>query len=130
MTDHLIDTCGTGGDGAQTFNISTASALVAAAAGARVAKHGGRSVSSTCGSADILEKLGRQGQSYPAASGALRAGNRGGLHVCPQSSQRDEKRRTGAARTRSAHTYLTCLGPLTNPAGAQNQVMGVFPAWI
>lgn len=122
---HLVDTCGTGGDGAQTFNISTASALVAAAAGARVAKHGGRSVSSTCGSADILEKLGvnvnltQQQVAHCVQElgvGFMFAPN----HHSAMKYAAPVRRELGVC------TLFNLLGPLTNPAGAQNQVMGVF----
>ncbi len=122
---HLIDTCGTGGDGAQTFNVSTASALVAAAAGASVAKHGGRSVSSTCGSADVLEKLGVNVNLAPEqvancvdsiGIGFMFAPNYHGAmrHAAP------------VRRELGVRTLFNLLGPLTNPANAHNQVVGVF----
>ena len=123
----MVDTCGTGGDDKGTFNISTAAAIVASAAGARVAKHGNRSASSRCGSADVLEALGvnielpllRFGQAIrdinlgflfaPTAHGAAR-------HAAPARKQIGKR------------TIFNLLGPLTNPAGAQMQVLGVFSA--
>ena len=122
---HLIDTCGTGGDGAQTFNISTASALVAAAAGARVAKHGGRSVSSTCGSADILEKLGVNVDLTPQQVAHCVDSIGVGFMFAPNHHSA-MKHAAPARRELGVRTLFNLLGPLTNPAGAKNQVMGVF----
>ncbi len=122
---HLIDTCGTGGDGAQTFNISTASALVAAAAGARVAKHGGRSVSSTCGSADILEKLGVNVNLAPQQV-AHCVDNLGVGFMFAPNHHSAMKHAAPVRRELGVRTLFNLLGPLTNPAGAKNQVMGVF----
>ncbi len=122
---HLIDTCGTGGDGAQTFNISTASAIVAAAAGAKVAKHGGRSVSSTCGSADILEKLGVNVTLTPAQVAACVAKIGVGFMFAPNHHSA-MKYAAPVRRELGVRTLFNLLGPLTNPAGAKNQVMGVF----
>jgi len=122
---HLIDTCGTGGDGAHTFNISTASALVAAAAGARVAKHGGRSVSSTCGSADILEKLGVNVNLTPQQVARSVQGIGVGFMFAPNHHSA-MKHAAPVRRELGVRTLFNLLGPLTNPAGAQNQVMGVF----
>ncbi|HEY8714517.1 MAG TPA: anthranilate phosphoribosyltransferase [Candidatus Acidoferrum sp.] len=122
---HLLDTCGTGGDGCDTFNISTAAAIVAAAAGVHVAKHGNRAASSRCGSADVLEALGvrvnlpleRCGQAIreiglgflfaPAAHSATR-------HAIP------------ARKEIGVRTAFNLLGPLTNPAGAHSQLVGVY----
>ncbi|MEO6422968.1 MAG: anthranilate phosphoribosyltransferase [Candidatus Nitrotoga sp.] len=122
---HLVDTCGTGGDGAQTFNISTASALVAAAAGARVAKHGGRSVSSTCGSADILEKLGVNVNLTPQQVAHCVQELGVGFMFAPNHHSA-MKYAAPVRRELGVRTLFNLLGPLTNPAGAQNQVMGVF----
>lgn len=122
---HLIDTCGTGGDGAQTFNISTASAIVAAAAGAKVAKHGGRSVSSTCGSADILEKLGVNVNLTPEQVAACVAQIGVGFMFAPNHHSA-MKYAAPVRRELGVRTLFNLLGPLTNPAGAKNQVMGVF----
>lgn len=122
---HLIDTCGTGGDGAQTFNISTASALVAAAAGARVAKHGGRSVSSTCGSADILEKLGVNVNLAPQEVARCVQEVGVGFMFAPNHHSA-MKHAAPVRRELGVRTLFNLLGPLTNPAGARNQVMGVF----
>ena len=122
---HLIDTCGTGGDGAQTFNISTASALVAAAAGGRVAKHGGRSVSSTCGSADILEKLGVNVNLTPQQVAHCVDSIGVGFMFAPNHHSA-MKHAAPVRRELGVRTLFNLLGPLTNPAGARNQVMGVF----
>jgi anthranilate phosphoribosyltransferase len=122
---HLIDTCGTGGDGAQTFNVSTASALVAAAAGARVAKHGGRSVSSTCGSADVLEKLGVNVNLTPQQVAHSVESIGVGFMFAPNHHSA-MKHAAPVRRELGVRTLFNLLGPLTNPAGAANQVMGVF----
>jgi anthranilate phosphoribosyltransferase len=122
---NLVDTCGTGGDAAHTFNISTTAAFVAAAAGSRVAKHGGRSVSSTSGSADVLEALGvnlnltpeQVAESIDAIGiGFMFAPNFHGAmkHAAP------------VRRELGVRTLFNILGPLTNPAGAPHQLLGVF----
>jgi len=122
---HLIDTCGTGGDGAQTFNVSTASAIVAAAAGAKVAKHGGRSVSSTCGSADVLEKLGvNVNLSADQVSQCVDSIGIGFMFAPNHHSAM--KHAAPVRRELGIRTMFNLLGPLTNPASAQNQVLGVF----
>ena len=123
--EHLVDTCGTGGDAAHTFNISTASALVAAAAGARVAKHGGRSVSSTCGSTDVLEALGVNLNITPEQVGACIDKIGIGFMFAPN-FHGAMKHAAPVRRELGVRTMFNVLGPLTNPAGADNQVMGVF----
>ncbi len=123
--DHLVDTCGTGGDAAHTFNISTASAFVAAAAGARVAKHGGRSVSSTCGSADVLESLGVNINLTPEQVGHCVDSVGIGFMFAPN-FHGAMKYAAPVRRELGVRTLFNVLGPLTNPAGAENQVMGVF----
>ncbi len=124
-TEHLIDTCGTGGDGAQTFNISTAAALVAAAAGAHVAKHGGRSVSSKCGSADVLERLGVNVNLTPEKVAHSVDSIGVGFMFAPNHHSA-MKHAAPVRRELGVRTLFNMLGPLTNPAGAQNQVVGVF----
>ena len=122
---HLVDTCGTGGDKTHTFNISTAAAFVAAAAGARVAKHGGRSVSSNSGSADVLESLGVNLHLTPeqVAQSIKQIGL--GFMFAPNHHPA-MKYAAPVRKELGMRTILNILGPLTNPAGAQNQVMGVF----
>jgi anthranilate phosphoribosyltransferase len=122
---HLIDTCGTGGDGIQTFNVSTVSAIVAAAAGARVAKHGGRSVSSTCGSADVLEALGVNVNLSPEQVAHSVDSIGIGFMFAPNHHSA-MKHAAPVRRELGVRTLFNLLGPLTNPAGASNQVMGVF----
>jgi len=127
---HLVDTCGTGGDGASTFNISTASALVAAAAGARVAKHGNRSVSSSSGSADVLEAAGVRLDLAPEQVAACIDQVGVGFLFAPQHHSA-MKHAIGPRREMRIRTLFNLLGPLTNPAGAPNQVLGVFNAiWV
>ena len=122
---HLLDTCGTGGDSAHTFNISTAAAFVAAAAGAKVAKHGNRSVSSKSGSADVLEALGVNIALTPEQVGrcinAVGLGFMFAPHHHPAMKHAAPVRRELACARSS-----TSSDPLTNPAGARNQLMGVF----
>ena len=122
---HLVDTCGTGGDKTHTFNISTTAAFVAAAAGARVAKHGGRSVSSNSGSADVLESLGVNLHLTPeqVAQSIKQIGL--GFMFAPNHHPA-MKYAAPVRKELGMRTILNILGPLTNPAGAQNQVMGVF----
>lgn len=122
---NLVDTCGTGGDKAHTFNISTTAAFVAAAAGAKVAKHGGRSVSSQSGSADVLEGLGVNINLTPAqvADSIRKIGV--GFMFAP-SHHPAMKYAAPVRKELGMRTILNILGPLTNPAGAPNQVMGVF----
>ena len=122
---HLIDTCGTGGDGIHTFNVSTASALVAAAAGARVAKHGGRSVSSACGSADVLEALGINVNLRPDQ--VAQCVNDIGIGFMFAPNHHSAMRHAAPVRRElGVRTLFNLLGPLTNPAGAERQIMGVF----
>ena len=124
-TAHLVDTCGTGGDGIQTFNVSTVSALVAAAAGAKVAKHGGRSVSSTCGSADVLEELGVDVNKTPdEVANSVDAIGIGFMFAPNHHSAM--KHAAPVRKELGIRTIFNLLGPLTNPAAARRQVMGVF----
>ena len=122
---HLIDTCGTGGDSLHTFNISTASAFVAAAAGAKVAKHGGRSVSSSCGSADVLEALGVKVHLTPMQVSDYIKQIGVGFMFAPNHHSA-MKHAAPVRKELGVRTLFNILGPLTNPAGAQNQVLGVF----
>ncbi len=122
---HLVDTCGTGGDGIQTFNVSTVSAFVAAAAGAKVAKHGGRSVSSTCGSADVLEALGVNVNLTPQQVATCVDQIGIGFMFAPN-HHNAMKHAAPVRRELGIRTLFNLLGPLTNPAGAENQVIGVF----
>jgi len=121
----LIDTCGTGGDGAHSFNISTAAMFAAAAAGAKIAKHGGRSVSSKCGSADVLEALGANINLAPAQVARSISEVGVGFMFAPN-HHGAMKHAAPVRRELGVKTIFNILGPLTNPAGARQQVMGVF----
>lgn len=127
---HLIDTCGTGGDGAHTFNISTAAAFVAAAAGCRVAKHGNRSVSSACGSADVLEAAGVNLDLTPEQ--VKRCVEEIGVgFLFAQRHHGAMKYAIGARKEIGVRTLFNLLGPLSNPAGAPNQLLGVYARrWV
>lgn len=126
----LLDTCGTGGDGAGTFNVSTAAAFVAAGAGARVAKHGNRSLSSRCGSADVLEALGVNLLAEPDTVAAAIAEVGIGFLFAP-AFHTAMKHAQKARRELKVRTVFNLLGPLTNPAGVEAQVMGVYEArWL
>jgi anthranilate phosphoribosyltransferase len=122
---HFVDIVGTGGDGASTFNISTASMFVAAAAGARVAKHGGRSVSSKSGSADVLEALGARIDLLPAQVAVCMSEVDIGFMFAPNHHPA-MKVVSPVRREMGVRTLFNILGPLTNPAGAPNILMGVF----
>ncbi|WP_027158637.1 anthranilate phosphoribosyltransferase [Methylobacter luteus] len=123
--EHLIDTCGTGGDGANTFNISTTCAFVVAAAGGRVAKHGNRSVSSSCGSADVLEAAGVN-LDLTAEQVASCVNEIGVGFLFAPKHHGAMKYTIGPRREMGVRTLFNLLGPLSNPAGAPNQLIGVF----
>jgi anthranilate phosphoribosyltransferase len=120
----LVDTCGTGGDGAETFNISTAAAVVAAAAGVRVAKHGNRKASSKAGSADVLEALGVRIEL--SAAQVARCVDELGIGFAFARTHHPAMRHVGTVRSEiGVRTLFNYLGPLSNPAGASHQVVGV-----
>jgi anthranilate phosphoribosyltransferase len=122
---HLLDIVGTGGDAAHTFNISTAAMFVAAAAGARIAKHGGRSVSSSSGSADVLEALGANIMLAPEKVALCLEETGIGFMFAPN-HHAAMKHAAPVRKELGVRTIFNILGPLTNPAGAPNQLMGVF----
>jgi anthranilate phosphoribosyltransferase len=127
---HLVDTCGTGGSGTDTFNISTASAMVAACAGARVAKHGNRGATSKSGSADLLEAAGVKLTLDPAGVARCIEALGVGFMFAP-GHHSAMKHVIGPRREIGVRTIFNLLGPLTNPASAPNQVLGVYAAsWI
>ena len=127
---HLVDTCGTGGDASGSFNISTASTFVAAAAGARVAKHGNRSVSSKSGSADVLETAGVNLDLNPEQVAEC-IHNVGVGFLFAVKHHGAMKHAIGPRKEMGVRTIFNVLGPLTNPAGAPNQLIGVFSKdWI
>src|SRR4029079_7003072 len=120
----VFDTCGTGGDRAHTINVSTMAAIVVAACGVRVAKHGNRSVSSRCGTADVLEALG--GNVAAAPGGAMRCLDEAGIaFLFAQTFHPAMKHAAPTRRSLGIRTAFNLLGPLTNPAGAKRQLVGV-----
>ncbi len=128
--DHIVDTCGTGGDGASTFNVSTASAFVVSAAGAIVAKHGNRSISSSSGSADVLEAAGvNLDITAEQVQNCIKKIGVGFMFA--QKHHGAMKHALGPRREMAVKTIFNLLGPLTNPARAKHQVLGVFDKkWV
>ena len=128
--EHLVDTCGTGGDSSGSFNISTASAFVVAAAGGRVAKHGNRSITSKSGSADVLEAAGVNLELTPERVADCVNEIGVGFMFAPMHHSA-MKHAIGPRKEMAVRTIFNVLGPLTNPAGAPNQVLGVFSKeWV
>jgi anthranilate phosphoribosyltransferase len=129
-TPGLLDTCGTGGDGSGTFNISTATALVVAGAGVKVVKHGNRAISSASGSADVLAELGVH--ITPDVAVARRCLAEAGIAFCMAPLYHPALRHVGEVRRRlGVRTMFNCLGPLANPASTRRQLLGVGrPEWL